>query len=170
MKLVEPSTTVHHSFLGALTEFQKEGRYPHLDPEALKDTERFAAYLVALHRERDDVTRPRDGMVSSTTLWLVDGEEYLGRVSIRHGLTDRLRVEGGHIGYEIRPTRRGQGLGTRILRLALPVAHGLGIDPALITCAADNTASRRVIQACGGVEGEPVGDRLRYWVPTAPTA
>jgi predicted acetyltransferase len=53
-----------------------------------------------------------------------------------------------------------------MLRAALPIAHALGIDPALLTCDAGNAASRRVIERCGGVLAEQDGEVLRYWVRT----
>lgn len=56
---------------------------------------------------------------------------------------------------------------TAMLAAALPVARGLGIERALLTCDKDNIGSRKVIEANGGVlDGEP-GGILRYWVPTA---
>lgn len=54
-----------------------------------------------------------------------------------------------------------------MLAAALPVARSLGIDPALITCDEDNTASRKVIEANGGILGDERGGKLRYWVPTS---
>lgn len=56
-----------------------------------------------------------------------------------------------------------------MLRAAPPPAHALGVDPALITCAASNVASRKVIEANGGVLAEREDDELRFWAPTAPT-
>lgn len=110
------------------------------------------------------------GRVPETTLWLVAGDDYLGRIAIRHALNDALRVDGGHIGYDVRPSRRGQGLGTRMLRLAMPYAHALGVDPAMLTCDADNLASWRLIERCGGArESTFVHDGVtcfRYWLPT----
>ena len=79
----------------------------------------------------EDSPRP-DGHVPSTTLWWVDGTEYLGRIAIRH--TARLRDVGGHIGYDIRPSARRRGHATAMLTAALPAARLLGIDPALVTC------------------------------------
>ncbi len=164
--LIEPTTRVHASFLRALGEYRDEGRYEHLDPARLAAVEGFRRYLNDLRAAADPRT-PRDGgLVPQTTLWLVDGEEYLGRLSIRHALTERLWVEGGNIGFEIRPTRRRRGYATVMLAMSLPVAHRLGIDPALLTCDASNVASRRVIEANGGLLAD-VGDGVcRFWVPT----
>jgi predicted acetyltransferase len=110
--------------------------------------------------------------VPSTVWWLVEGEEYIGEVSIRHWLTVSLRVFGGHIGYTIRPSRRRQGYGTLILQLALEKAREMGLERVLLTCHARNVASRRVIEANGGVlqdqivlkvrgEARPT---LRFWI------
>ncbi len=128
----------------------------------------FSTVLQKFADRRAGIVAP--GIVAETTLWLVEGDIYLGRISIRHTLNDRLRVLGGHIGYDIRPSRRGQGLGTKMLALALPHAHALGIDPAMLTCDAANVASWRMIERNGGVreaayEHEGV-TRLRYWIPT----
>jgi predicted acetyltransferase len=57
-----------------------------------------------------------------------------------------------------------------MLRLALPLARERGLDRALITCDEDNTASRRVIEKCGGLlEGtSPIPEsgvlQCRYWI------
>jgi predicted acetyltransferase len=105
--------------------------------------------------------------VPETLLWGVDGDEYLGRLSIQHQLTDALREFGGHIGYMVRPSARGQGHAGAMLAAALPIARDLGIDPALLTCDADNVGSRRVIESNGGVLEDQREDKLRFWVPTS---
>ena len=56
---------------------------------------------------------------------------------------------------------------TSMLTVALPVARALGIDSALITCDEDNIASRKVIEANGGVLEDKRGEKLRFWVPTS---
>ncbi len=55
-----------------------------------------------------------------------------------------------------------------MLRRALPVAAGLGIDSALVTCDTGNVASRRVIESDSGVLEDERGDKLRFWVRTSP--
>jgi GNAT superfamily N-acetyltransferase len=76
-------------------------------------------------------------------------------------------VAGARIGYDIRPSARRQGHATAMLATALPVASGLGIDPALLTCDQDNIGSWKVIEANGGALVDQQGGRLRYWVPTS---
>jgi predicted acetyltransferase len=54
-----------------------------------------------------------------------------------------------------------------MLAAALPVARGLGIDPVLITCDEDNTGSRKVIEANGGVLEDIRHGKLRFWAATS---
>ena len=165
-ELIVPTVRVHRSFLAAAEEFHREGRATEVDLGELLDRGRFAAYVGHLLAEALRETPRRLGWVPCTHLWLVDGSEYLGRLAIRHALTDWLRQVGGHIGYEVRPTARRQGHATRMLAVGLPVAASLGIDPVLITCDVDNIASRRVIEANGGQLEESRNGKLRFWVPT----
>ena len=116
------------------------------------------------------------GWVPISVFWQILGHEVVGVANVRHGLSDELRVFGGHIGYTIRPSRRRQGLGTSILRLALNEAFQLGIQDVLVTCGKDNVASARVIIGNGGVlDSESFVERQeaiiqRYWVPATPAA
>ena len=104
--------------------------------------------------------------MTDTELWWVEGDEFLGRVGIRHRLTSALLEMGGHIGYDVRPSARRRGHPTERLRQALGVAHELGIDPALVTCDVDNIGSRAVIERNGGVLEDERAGKLRFWVPT----
>lgn len=166
MELVLPSARYGESFLAAEQELVAAG-------EALAGDIVTAATLPATlarwETMRHGSTASR---VPSTTWWLVEPERdvFVGRVSVRHVLDDRLRVFGGHIGYHVRPSRRRQGLGTWMLRAVLPFAKSIGIDPAMLTCDVANVGSRRMIEACGGrLEGEFAYEgtqRLRWWLPT----
>ena len=114
-----------------------------------------------------------EGFVPESIFWLVEGEEYIGRVSIRHSLNEHLFNIGGHIGYYIRPTERGKGYGNKILALALPKTNELGIDRVLVTCDVTNVISRKVIEANGGVlenefpQGDGLPNKLRFWINLA---
>jgi predicted acetyltransferase len=117
-------------------------------------------------RERSNLP---EGFVPATELWLIDREGFIGRTIIRHKLNDRLRVLGGHIGYWIRPACRRKGYGTFAMATALEEANRLGLEKVLVTCDADNLASRKIIEKGGGVlEGAPAqespANKLRYWI------
>jgi predicted acetyltransferase len=57
----------------------------------------------------------------------------------------------GHIGYSVVPWKRGLGYATRALALLLPDARREGLEFVEITADVHNLASRRVIEANGGV-------------------
>jgi predicted acetyltransferase len=176
-ELVRPTTTVHRSFLAAMAEFQAEGRGGPDDHTMVGGEIRghapgwaafgnFERYVRELRAEALEETPRPPLFVPSTTLWWVDGSEYLGRLAIRHRLTPVLLEEGGHIGYDVRPSARRLGHATAMLRAALPIARELGITLALITCDTDNEASRRVIETNGGVLEDERNGKQRYWART----
>lgn len=172
-----PHPRYQRSFLAAVQEFLDAGESErltgltvvaeeHHTVEELMLPTAFAAFTERLRElALPGTERPAD-IVPMTTLWWVDGDDYLGRLSIRHELTDWLRELGGHIGYVVRPSARGRGHAGAMLAASLPIAHSLGIDPALLTCDDTNAVSRRVIESCGGVFEDQREDKLRFWVPT----
>jgi predicted acetyltransferase len=133
------------------------------------DDAAFADRLAALDRVRMDEGVTATDVPATFLGAFVDGE-LVGRVSIRHELSDELRREGGHIGYAVRPQFRRRGYAAAILRRALEVAHDLGIESALVTCSATNIGSKTAIERCGGVlddsEEWRLPGKLRFWVPT----
>ncbi len=74
----------------------------------------------------------------------------VGMLDIRHQLNDFLRQYAGHIGYGIRPTERGKGYGSEMLRLGLKYAAYLGLEDVMLSCYSENEASRKIILKCGG--------------------
>jgi predicted acetyltransferase len=129
----------------------------------------FPAYLRGLREGERGLNLPA-GRVPYSTFWLSAGRRLLGRTTVRHHLTPELEYEGGHIGYDIRPSERGKGYGTLILRLALEKARERGWRRVLLSCDTDNVGSAKVIERNGGrLEGHAIsrrsGKRLsRYWV------
>lgn len=74
-----------------------------------------------------------DWQVPSSSYWLfVDGHP-VGKGNIRHFLTDKLRAEGGHIGYAIRPSERNKGYGTVLLKMIMEEAKKMNIGRVLLT-------------------------------------
>ncbi|GAA2089061.1 GNAT family N-acetyltransferase [Streptomyces albiaxialis] len=175
--LAEPAAVFHTSFLAAMKEFADEGwsvgDTRTTVAEDLQEyagvwetAEGFRAYLERVRAAEDERTPWHPGWVGFTTWWWADGDEYLGKLCVRHRLTTHLREQGGHIGYHVRPSARRQGHATAMLRASLPYVRELGIASALVTCDVDNTGSRRAIERCGGVLEDRRGRKLRYWIAT----
>jgi len=162
-----------------MDEFRAEGRgtaddptvigwYVREHPDAWLDDGAFGEFVEEILAERLEETPRPETMVPDTELWWVDGDEFLGRIAVRHRLTPALLERGGHIGYDVRPSARRRGHATAMLREALIVAAGLDIERALITCHVTNLGSRRVIELNGGVLEDDRNGVLRYWAPTPP--
>ncbi|GAB3810717.1 GNAT family N-acetyltransferase [Kribbella italica] len=172
--LTEPTVAVHRSFLAAWDELGPEeqrwmGAHA-LDEDwtrtQAEDPAEFARLVGRIRSESDERTELPPGLVHQTVLWFTDGDEWLGRLSIRHELTPALLELGGHIGYVVRPSARRQGHAAEMLSQSLPRAAALGIDPALLTCDVGHDASRKVIEAAGGELEDERHGKLRFWVPT----
>ena len=89
---------------------------------------------------------------------------------LRHEVNEHLLQMGGHIGYDIRPSRRRQGYGKLILKYGLDRAKILGLERVLLTCDEDNLGSRRIIESHAGmleniIEVEQWSAKVcRYWI------
>ena len=121
-----------------------------------------AGFAAMCARRRLEKTDPPEGFVPATMLWAVDGDRWLGRVSVRHELNEHLIRFGGHVGYAVRPSARRRGIATTLLRVGLGMLNEIGVGEALILCAEDNEGSRRVIETVGG-ELEKVVEGLRSY-------
>lgn len=112
-----------------------------------------------------------DGYVPYSFYILVNDEKIIGSISIRHSIDDEmLRLYGGHIGYNIRPSERKKGYATKMLSLGLEKCKELGLKEVLITCKKDNIASAKTIENNGGILKEEVyikeedSNFKKYWI------
>ncbi|ROV57798.1 GNAT family N-acetyltransferase [Vibrio ponticus] len=131
----------------------------------------FTGYVTRLKQESLGINL-RSGYVPCSHFWLVNRcDEVIGVIRIRHNIDSAfLAQEAGHIGYDICPSKRGQGYGQKMLSLALSEVAKLGIKKALVTANKQNQASRRVIEVNGGqfegyVQSEIFDECIaRYWI------
>lgn len=109
--------------------------------------------------------------VPSTTYFAIRKKDnrLVGIIDLRHHINHPiLGTWGGHCGYTVRPSERGNGFAKEMLRLNLNNAKTLGIEKLLITCHSDNAASEKTILANGGVYEKPIaveGTKIKwYWI------
>ena len=167
IELTDPRAELKDDYIRMMDEFEQAGETYWFFKDARKD---FAAYLQKLADSARGANLPY-GFVPYHAFWLVQDEtRIIGELRLRHHLTDMLTIEGGHIGYNIRPSERRKGYGTLQLHLGLEKARGLGLTRVLVTCDDDNLPSAKIIEANGGVlsgraispeSGVPV---RQYWI------
>lgn len=158
--LITPTTRLRHAWLDAHAEW---GPGLHEDGFGLAPTdevdspEGFAAWVARLAEASD----------RATCRWIVEDDQVLGGIALRHEFTDFVRWA-GHIGFGIRPTARRRGLATWALGQILDQARALGMDRVLVVCATDNVGSAKTIERVGGVFAEirdtKHGPVRRYWI------
>ncbi len=106
------------------------------------------------------------GHVPCTLLFAFDEKgKIVGRTSIRHELTEFLKLVGGHIGYGVVPSERRKGYASAILKESLKYIkeHLPQIPKALVTCDIDNVGSIKTIERNGGVLKD-IQEKRRYWI------
>ncbi len=167
--LVAPDEIFAESFFDYVKEFNDNNEANlSLYWDAVND---FPQYLQTLRDHALGLNLP-EGWVPCHTYWLVDESKcILGVIRIRTTIaTEFLTKFAGHIGYDIRPSMRKRGYGKQLLQLGLVKAKELGLEKILITCAVDNLASQKIIEANGGkyesqVYHETNAEMLnRYWI------
>jgi predicted acetyltransferase len=149
LRFERPHAALRDSYRDLVREFAEHGEPP--IPFVLTyPNDDFQAFLDRLAAAERGEGLPA-GFVPHSTFWLVRNTTVVVAVSnLRHRLTDGLRVEGGNIGYGVRPGERRRGYATEILRHTLRAARDVGLDEVLLTCARANMASVRTILRCGG--------------------
>lgn len=174
--LTLPDSRYLKSFVAALHEgFDRDTLRPETEESILEVASNPEAFLDSQLRPPLHITLP-DGRVGravpSTSLWWVEGTEFLGWANVRHDLDERLSKVGGHIGYAVRPRARGKGHAKAILSAALLwIGDNLPLTKVMLTVSPSNTASIRVIEANGGIftaevdhTWRPGETALQYWI------
>ena len=180
ISLVEPSLDRLAGYIAALETGWSPNTIRDVSAEQLaairQDAGEFVRGLVE-HEGRtttlgDGRTVPR---LPGAVFWIWDGE-FCGAINLRFvpGTLDLPEYFSGHIGYSVVPWKWRRGYATEALALLLPVARSFGLPRVLVTCDPGNAASRRTIEANGGVAAGiaphpllPDECRLLFWIDTA---
>ena len=161
-ELIEPTERLHSAWLEAHAEWGpglNEDGFGLLTSDDVQSPAGFAAW----------VARLADDSAHCTYRWIIEGDQVLGGIALRHASSDFV-LWAGHIGYCIRPSARLRGVATWALGRMLDEARLLGMGRVLLVCEAGNVASATTIERQGGVledaGGAGHGASWRYWITT----
>lgn len=168
IRLIEPTVDLQAEYLAMIDDYRAAGERPYQRFRQMV-IDNFPEYVRRLERASQGIGLPA-GRVPQTTFWLLRARTIIGNSSLRHYLNPGLEREGGHIGYDVRPSERRKGYGTLLLELTLDKARERGLRRVLVTCDTDNIGSARIIQKNGGkFENEVISAESgklvsRYWI------
>ncbi|MDR2338309.1 MAG: GNAT family N-acetyltransferase [Deltaproteobacteria bacterium] len=146
--LISPKESYESLWLDLIQEYNSlnETFVPNAITGEKSDYREYLNYLQEAGTRQDQNHVP-----SSTYFLMTDKEDRIyGVITIRHFLTEKLKLFGGHVGYGIRPSERGNGLGKKVLLLGLEKCMDLKINSVRVTCDKSNVRSARVIINAGG--------------------
>src|SRR5579859_8144602 len=149
LTLTRPGVALGAAYLAMVDECIAAGEgYPFNNVDLARAD--FAAFVRELEDEARGIGLPPGIAPQQTYLLVEDGTTVVGEIRFRPTITPPFEAQHGHIGYNIRPSARGQGYATRQLALLLDEARQLGLAGVMLPVEGENPASARVIEKNGG--------------------
>ena len=167
LKLVRYDEVSEENYIDYISEW--ETYQEEIIPTAVRRDGRPFSEMVNKWREDETDIPISKGFVPATLYFLIDDRgRILGGIHFRHYLNERLRQNGGHIGYGVRKSERRKGYAHEMLKLLLEKIKKSGIDQVMITCDDDNPGSAKTIESCHGILQDKVmfenEFKRRYWI------
>jgi len=153
LRLVRPDMSYHEDAVNYIREHLECGSNINgsggLNRYVTLNEEHYEEWLNYVY---DSIYNVNDERVPDLTYFLVreSDNRIIGMCNIRLRLNNRLARCGGHIGYGIKPSERGNGYNHYNLYMALEICRWHGLDSVVLDCNVSNPASERTMIALGG--------------------
>ncbi|MBO7718618.1 MAG: GNAT family N-acetyltransferase [Methanosphaera sp.] len=141
-------------YMEAISDFKEEfiihGEEDIPGGELMDRTDSITQWIEYVNNNRDKNTLAAGWVVSDTFIAVDEVDNVVGVIVLRHELNDFLK-DFGHIGFSVRPSERGKGIATYMLRKVLEVARKINLSQLQLSCMDDNIPSKKIILANGGI-------------------
>ena len=149
--LVRPTLELKVQALAYREEHFQHGEKIIYGSELFDKTESYEEWLASVTRNTDPETVSESWVVTDTFFAIRKSDgKIIGIIDLRHTLNDFLK-DLGNCGYSVRPSERGKGYATEMLRRILRVAKEAGMEELHISVEKENAASVKVIRKNGGM-------------------
>lgn len=157
IELVLPDLSFRERYEDMMEEWLAFGGRLH--PGALRNNGApYETWLRRMEEDRHEGTCP-EGAVPQTFYFAVHNGRLPGAVTIRENLNADFYLDGGNVGYGVRPSERKKGYAKTMLQPALNKLAEAGVYDVLLTCAEDNIGSENTMRACGAIYENTVINR-----------
>ena len=150
LRLVRPTEEWKEKALDFRQEFFDHHEMVINGSELLDKTERYEDWIQSVTDNMSAETVSPDWVVTDTYFAVDESGRVVGIIDFRHTLNDFLK-DLGNCGYSVRPSERGKGYATEMLRLLLKTARETGMKELHLSVEKDNVPSVRTIVKNGGV-------------------
>ncbi len=175
MELREVTKQDKEKIIEMYDEYMMSELIPGIDRfEGIRDFEKieklnFNDWIDDLEKNKYEENLPESYSPHTLYLAINDNNKIVGAIGIRWKKVPVLMTFGGLIGYSVRPSQRGKGYASEMLKLALDKFKNTNIENILITCKDFNIASKKVIEKNGGIyentySNDDGYNYLRYWI------
>ena len=149
IRLIRPQAQHKEAALAFRQEFFDHNETVINGSELLDQTDSYEDWLSAVRANADPETVDPAWVVTDTYFALDNADRIIGIIDLRHELKGFLN-DFGHSGYSVRPSERGKGYGTAMLRQIIKAAKQAGMDSLQLSVERSNEPSVRMITGCGG--------------------
>lgn len=118
--------------------------------ELLDRTDSYEAWLQSVTANANPETVSPDWVVTDTFFAIDETGSIVGIIDLRHTLNAFLK-DFGNCGYSVRPSERGKGYATEMLRQILEIARDAGLTELHLSVERENAPSVKTILKNGGV-------------------
>lgn len=151
ISLVRPSIELKEKALDYRQEHFDFGEKIINGSELFDQIDLYEDWLIAVTNNTNIQTVSPDWVVTDTFFALdIDTRQIVGMIDLRHTLHDFL-IDFGNCGYSVRPSQRGKGIATEMLKQLLIIARNAGLEKLHLSVERDNISSIKTITKNGGI-------------------